>query len=148
MPDPNAVSEWMSEVTVGMERLHGRQEAVEKSVDQLRVRVESADSTARATVDVLARIAKSEEDRLAFDKQQHAERLSFDKQQAEARSKWVERIWTSPVLQLLLTGLVVATLQFLGVAWLYSQMPAQPTAIPAGVHTPAGGGSGGFDDGP
>lgn len=112
-PDPTMA--WMSEVTLGLERVSGRQAAVEKSLDQLTTEVRDAAGASGAAAEALARIAKAEEDRLVL-----------MREQAREGRQWKERIWSSQPFQLLMTGVVMAVLQLLGVAYLATKFGAAP----------------------
>lgn len=116
------VAAWMSEVTLLVEQLTGRLKAVEKSVDGVVSEVRTATDTAKMAAAALTRIAKAEEsqaqtarDRLEGDRLQ-------DKNDRKNRDKWATRLWESPAVQMLLTGVVLAILQFLGVAYLATHL--------------------------
>ena len=129
------VQEWMIESTRAIERLAGRLEAVEKSVDQNTGATLNSTAVAGAAATALTRIAKVEEDRLAFDKQNAQNKLNSEKEERGVREAWMNKLWTSQPLQLLLLGIVMVILNLLGVSYLADRFipsPSHQTATSAG----------------
>jgi hypothetical protein len=142
-PTPtDALGGWITEVTVGMERMVARQEAVEKSVDGLSKEVRAAEATAARAATVLERIAKAEEDRFLFMREE-AERAAAAADRAAkaeeknaartltAREEWRKRVWESPAFQLLIIGFVVSALNLLGVGYLAHSFGTSGGSAPA-----------------
>jgi len=129
------VQEWMIESTRALERLGGRLEAVEKSVDQNTQATTAAAAAAGAAANALTRIAKVEEDRLAFDVANAKAKKESDKEERGMREAWMNRLWTSQPLQLLLLGVVMVILNLLGVSYLADKFV--PSVTPPAIESPA-----------
>lgn len=121
---------WMLEVTVNLEQLNSRMGAVEKSLDgvaaevrkstgDLAAEVRTAAEISKVAVEALTRIAKAEEERAGAESDRNKILLKDN----EVRERWAERIWSSPAFQVLLSGVVLGVLQFLGVTYVVSQLP-------------------------
>lgn len=123
----DAASVWMREVTLNMEQLSGRVIVVEKSVDTLAIEVRRATDVSQISAQALERIAKAEEERAAAAKEQN--KLTRENQKLAER--WAGRVWGSPAFQMLLTGTVMAALQFMGVAYIMNRLP--PVELPTEV---------------
>jgi hypothetical protein len=121
MPEQDAVSEWMNEVTERITEQNGRLQAVEKTVDEMKM------GPMKDAREALQRIAKVEEDRLKHEAKIEEDRARRESSDSERRDKWFERIFSSSWFQLLMVGLVVAALNVLGVAWVsHLMLPAAP----------------------
>jgi len=121
MPEQDAVSEWMNEVTERITEQNGRLQAVEKTVDEMKM------GPMKDAREALQRIAKVEEERLKHDTKIEEERARREKEDGDRRDKWLERVFSSSWFQLLMVGLVVAALNILGVAWVsHLMLPSPP----------------------
>jgi hypothetical protein len=120
----------MREVTLNMEQLSGRIVIVEKSVDNLISEVRRSGDVTNLAAQALDRIAKAEEDRATGEK----ERNKILRDAGRRSERWFDRVWETPATQLLLTGVVMAVLQFLGVAYMATKFQAPlPAPVREGV---------------
>lgn len=111
------IGEWMTDVTVLMERLTGRADAQDKTIERLAVEVRGATKASEAAANALERIARVEEAKEAREQKREKERF-----------RWADRLWSSTTIQLLLAGIVVAFLQVLGTAWVaHYYLPIPPS---------------------
>jgi hypothetical protein len=116
---------WMIALTRAMERLIARLEALEKAADSNSALLSASLRYGEAAAAALARIAAAEEARTAMMAREEEETV----RQRVAREHFLSRVWASDAAKLLIMGVVMAVLNFLGVGALMSG------AVP-GVATP------------
>jgi hypothetical protein len=88
--------------------------------------VASSNATAAAAASALMRIAKAEEDRLAFETRMHEGKLKTEREDKLRSDQWLQRVWSSQPVQLVVLGLVLALLQYLGVSHMITELKGAP----------------------
>lgn len=125
-PDPIPPSDLPSRAVQAAERLFARMDALDRTLrEDMRRDVETLLGLARRADGALDRIAQAEETRNSIAREEATARREAERDAAQARRAWAERLWASPLGQMLAFALVFGLLQALGLAWVAERVAPQ-----------------------
>lgn len=123
--DGDPFKSWMGEVTIWLERLAARMKALEKACEQFADVVKRSTDVSVQTAGALDRLAKAQENANQLERERAAAAAKLDRERERSKERWLGRFWESQAVQILLVGLVVSILQFMGLGYFAANLEAR-----------------------